>query len=63
MGTNGRRVFCFDKLSWSRPSQVWVWLATYGQPAEESAELEGRWEAMLERLFAKDGATAGTGGA
>ncbi len=44
-------------------SQVWLWLATYGQPAGAAEDLEARWDAMLERLFQAQGEAAGSRGA
>lgn len=38
--------------------QVWLWLATYGQPEGQSAALQARWDDMLARLFAPAGAAA-----
>lgn len=43
--------------------RAWLWLATYGRPEGEAAELAARWESLLERLFPASGETAGAAGA
>jgi uncharacterized protein YndB with AHSA1/START domain len=32
-------------------THVWLWLATYGRAADETRALQGRWEAMMQRMF------------
>ncbi len=44
-------------------NRVWLWLATYGRPEGEVAELTARWELLLQRLFPTSGEVSGAGGA
>jgi uncharacterized protein YndB with AHSA1/START domain len=48
---------------WGGKTHIWLWLGTYDQDASTLAALQSRWDAMLERLFVTNGATAATGGA
>lgn len=41
---------------------VWIWLATYGEPAARVDALQKTWDTMLQRLFAANGETASTAG-
>lgn len=35
----------------SGPRSIWVWLATWGRPAEETARVQAGWNALLRRLY------------
>ena len=47
---------------WGGKSHVWCWLGAYDHDETELAELQGRWDAMLGRLFVANGEAVTRGG-
>lgn len=41
---------------WGGMTHVWCWLGAYRRDAQEPAALQARWDAMLTRLFEREGA-------
>lgn len=60
--SHGGAFFRISVEVWGGKAHVWCWLGAYDLSEGELVALQGRWGAMLKRLFAVNGETAARGG-
>ena len=61
--SHGGAFFRICVEQWAGQAHIWCWLGAYDRSQQELDALQGRWDAMLQRLFVTDGQAAAEGGA